>query len=72
MEVSLINKSRKLLMYHDQYHMAPSNSSNVLNNEVLVLPKPKKKTESKRRGGLNTKAIYITDNEALGELKAKR
>ena len=48
-----------------------SNSSDVL-SEVLVFPKPKKKTESKRRGGLNTKTICITDDDVLGELKAKK
>ena len=39
-----------------------SNSLDVL-SEVLFLPKPKKKS---KRGGLNSKAICITDNEALG------
>jgi len=46
-----------------------SSTSDIL-REMLVLPQPKQATK-KRRKGLNSTAICITDSEVLDELNAQ-
>ena len=39
--------------------------------EVLILPHPPERAKTKRKPALNSKAVCITEDEILGELKRK-
>ena len=69
-----------LKLHHPEIGSPPASSSEKSDNsssfdavkELLVLPKPKSKSQRKQgKNALNSRTVYITDPEILEQLKAK-